>query len=126
MRSYLLTTIAAAALACSPAFAAEASDHKAEHGKEAEKVVAKWDPISGKAVDATIATEDVTVGKKVIVVGFASKEAAAQFAKADDKAKKHLAKAALRHHTVKDGKELDENGAEVKDEKHAKHEKKDK
>ena len=118
MRHLLLATATCLALIAAPAVTASAADAPA-HAATAGKPVNKIDPLSGKDVDATVDTLELSYThkdkKKAVVVGFSSKDDLAEAKKDDEKTQALIAEAADHHKLIKDGKLVE-----------IKHEKKDK
>jgi hypothetical protein len=121
MRHVLLATATCLSLISAPAITASAADEpahpKAEAGKEAAKAgkaVNKLDPLTGKEVDASVDTLELSYThkkeKKTVVVGFSSKDSFEEAKKADEKKQELIAQAAEKHKLIKEGKLVEPEG----------------
>jgi len=112
MRHVLLATATCLALIAAPAVTASAADAPAHAA--AGKAINKVDPLTGKEVDATVDTLELSYThkdkKKSVVVGFSSKESLAEAKKDDEKTQALIAEAADHHKQIKDGKLVELEG----------------
>ncbi len=110
MRQFLLATATLCALGVvtfAQTAQAEETHPKAEMAKEAAKPVNHIDPLTGKEVDAKVATLELTHEKKPVIVGFSSAESLAKATAADEKTKAMIADAAVGKKLIKDGALVD-------------------
>ena len=108
MRSLLLATATLCAMGFAPLIQAEeVHPPKTETTKEAAKAVNHIDPLSGKEVDAKVATLSLTLDKKSVIVGFSSKESLDKATASDEKTKAMIAEAAAGKKLIKEGALVD-------------------